>query len=259
MELVSLAQLSRDGAWRTEAMRSYERPVLVWFTRGQGRFTAAGRTVGFGAHNIFVMPAGTMHGFSMTGPTLGYLVFLPSDLDWPKEPMHLRLTDAKMQREMTTLIEDLRREAEDAALDYQSALFHRAGLLSVWLGRTIARLLEAEERPRRRTERAGDRLAAAYSLLVERDFRKPVGVQHFAEELGVTPTHLTRVCRQTAGRPALDILNDRRHFEARRLLRDTKMKIADVARASGFSSAAYFTRAFRAQTGQSPSEFRSGR
>ena len=51
-------------------------------------------------------------------------------------------------------------------------------------------------------------------------------------------------------------LQDRRHYEARRLLSETRLPIKEVASALGFSSAAYFSRAFQAQTGRTPSSFR---
>ena len=64
--VVPLGRLAQGGRWRTEAMRGYPNPVLMWFTRGQGRFTMAGVTRGFGAHNAFFLPPGTMHGFEVT-------------------------------------------------------------------------------------------------------------------------------------------------------------------------------------------------
>ena len=256
-----MQRMSRGGRWRTEAMRSYDRPVLVWFTRGQGRLTVAGRSTGYGPHNLVFLPAQTMHGFSTTGPVLGSIVFLPNadDYGWPAEPSHLRLHEVRLQRELTGMIDAMNREATSLSELSGRALHHHTGLLSVWLTRTAEMLSRAPAgvvgQP---AETAAHRLAEAYTALVERDFRRADGVQHYAALLGVTPTHLSRVCRKVSGRPALDILTDRRHFEAKRLLRDTNVQIAQVARQCGFASAAYFTRAFRARTGQSPSEFRNG-
>jgi AraC family transcriptional regulator, transcriptional activator of pobA len=81
-------------------------------------------------------------------------------------------------------------------------------------------------------------------------------VADYARALGVTPTHLSRCCRETCGRPALALLNDRVLFEARQLLRDTRVPVQDIARSLGFSSAAYFSRAFLAKAGSTPSAFR---
>lgn len=261
VEVVSVARMVQGGRWRTEAMRSYDRPVLIWFTRGQGRLTIAGRSSGYSPHNLVFLPKQTMHGFSTMGPVLGSLVFLPGgqEYDWPGEPMHIRIHEAQAQRELTGIIEAMQRETGEENELSSRALGYHAGLLSVWLARTAEFYADAPNpSPATRLDTAGHRLAEAFTALVERDFRNPTGVQHYASRLGVTPTHLSRVCRKVAGRPALDILTDRRHFEARRLLRDTNIQIAEIARQCGFASAAYFTRAFRARTGQSPSEFRNG-
>jgi hypothetical protein len=65
--MTSLARMAQGGKWRVEAMRSYSRPFLLWFTRGQGRITVNGVTRGYGPHNAVFIPAGTMHGFDMVG------------------------------------------------------------------------------------------------------------------------------------------------------------------------------------------------
>ena len=260
VEVVSVARMAQGGRWRTEAMRSYDRPVLVWFTRGQGRLSVAGRNTGYGPHNLVFLPAKTMHGFTTTGPVLGSVVFLPRDTgyDWPAEAVHLRMHEVQLQRELTGLIDNMQREIGIGTAQSARALGYHAGLLSVWLTRTIEASTDLPASGQGTgADSAAHRLAEAYTSLVERDFRRTDGVQHYASLLGVTPTHLSRVCRKVSGRPALDILTDRRHFEAKRLLKDTRMQIAHVAQHCGFASAAYFTRAFRARTGQSPSEFRN--
>ena len=260
VEIVSVARMVQGGRWRTEAMRSYDRPVLIWFTRGQGRLTVAGRSSGYGPHNLVFLPKQTMHGFTTMGPVLGSVVFLPDEptLDWPVEPLHLRIHEAQQQRELTAIIEAIQREIVSEGDHANRALSYHSGLMSVWLARISELYADAgQQSPATRVDTAAHRLAEAFTALVERDFRNPAGVQHYAGLLGVTPTHLSRVCRKVAGRPALDILTDRRHFEARRLLRDTNIQIAEVARKCGFTSAAYFTRAFRSRSGQSPSEFRN--
>ena len=260
VDVVSVARMAQGGRWRTEAMRSYDRPVLAWFTRGQGRLTVAGRSTGYGPHNLVFLPAQTMHGFTTTGPVLGSVVFLPKDVgfDWPVEPLQLRLHEVRLQRELTGLIDNMQRELNSGSRHSARALGYHAGLLSVWLTRTTELFMDSQSSSAGVAEdSAAHRLTEAYTALVERDFRRTDGVQHYAALLGVTPTHLSRVCRKVAGRPALDILVDRRHFEAKRLLSDTKMQISQIAQNCGFASAAYFTRAFRARTGQSPSEFRN--
>lgn len=254
--VVPLPRLGKDSRWRTEAMRSYSHPVLIWFTRGQGRITLAGATRGYGAHNAIFLPAGTMHGFAMSGQVFGSIAHFPNgcDLSLPTEPLHLRFRESQHQAELTSLIENLQRESAGDLRGRDRALLHHGGLLSVWLERQCDAQPDAELNPD--TVR---RLAAAYVALVERDFRSGKTVNQYAAELGVTPTHLSRVCNTASGRPASAILADRVYFEARQMLSDTRMRIKDIATGLGFTSAAYFTRAFQKNTGKTPSQFRNSR
>lgn len=254
-----LQRLAQGGRWRTEAMRSYAQPMLYWFTRGQGRITIQGVTRGYGPHNAVFLPAQTMHGFEMMGTVSGSVLSFPRDgsVDLPEDTMHLRLRDAQAQAEMAVQLDNIMRELEDESTgpDSEMALGYHVGLLSVWMQRQ-SRAMGDEGEPG--PERAADRLAAAYTSLLERDFRTGKGVAEYAADLGVTPTHLSRSCRATCGRPASALLQDRLHFEARRMLRETAKPIKDVAAELGFRSAAYFTRAFQHRTGMTPSAFRKG-
>lgn len=255
--VMPLARLSKGGRWRTEAMRSYGAPVLLWFTRGQGRITINGKTQGYTAHNAVFIPAGTMHGFEMNATVHGMIIVFPvgveADLGLPEDPVHLRLNDAEQHIELNRLIDALQTELESPNPAKDRALLAHAGLLSVWLERQLG--ADAEEEAQ---EDAATRLAAAYTALVEKDFHSSRTVRDYAKTLGVTPTHLSRVCNRACGRPASAILADRVHYEARRLLTETHMPVKDIARALGFASPAYFTRAFSQHTGRTPTSFRRG-
>jgi len=256
MRIVPIQRLAAGGRWRTEAMRSYSCPMLLWFTKGQGRITVAGVTRGYGPHNAIFIPAGTMHGFDMLGQVFGQALFLPRDgagLFWPDEPMHLRLREVRAQADLTGLLDTLERELQSDDPASGRAAQYQTGLISVFLERHAQ---DGDPYAAPRKTRSADRLAAAFTALVERDFTRPRQISDYATELGVTPTHLTRACRSTCGRGALDILSDRKLYEARRRLAETGEPVKDIAASLGFTSAAYFTRAFRAETGMSPTEFR---
>jgi AraC family transcriptional regulator, transcriptional activator of pobA len=81
-------------------------------------------------------------------------------------------------------------------------------------------------------------------------------VARYAEALNVTPTHLTRVVRETYGCPATHMIRDRMVREARRHLVYTNLSISQIAYALRFDDPAYFTRTFTQATGQSPRAFR---
>ncbi len=256
--ILPLARLAKGGRWRTEAMRSYGAPVLLWFTRGQGRITVSGMTAGYGPHNAVFLPAGTMHGFEMSPHTHGTIVVFPAGIEdqlgLPDTPVHLRLRDVDKQGELSRLIDNLQREMENGAELASQAMMCHAGLLAVWLERE-----QHHSDPGEAPQSSAGRLAAAYSALIEQEFHTGRTVRDYAAQLGVTPTHLSRVCNRACGRPASAILADRVHYEARRLLAETHLPVKDIAARLGFASPAYFTRAFHNHTGRTPSEFRKGR
>lgn len=256
LALTSIAQNATHGRWRTEAMRSHRSPRLIFVGRGQGRITIAGLTSGFGANNLIYIPAGTMYGFEV-GPTVyGLMLTIPSAMatEWPLEPVHLRLRDVIAQKELSLHIDALERELKSDQPSHQRAAHYQLGLLSIYFERQLELREDGTTDPR--SESASARLVAAYTDLIERDYHENMGVADYAAKLGVTPTHLARCCRQTSGKSALTLLNDRILFEARLLLRDTKDPVQKIASDLGFGSPAYFTRVFLAQTGLTPSKFR---
>lgn len=255
VRLVPIPKLAQGGKWRVEAMRSYSTALLLWFTRGQGRITAAGVTRGYGPHNLICIPPGTMHSFEINQHVHGTAMFVPKipEFSLPDRLVHLRIRDAIPQGEMSVQLDQIQRELEGTKPGRARAIRHQLGSLSVWLERQILMSEAADPAPR---PKAAVRLARAFTDLIERDFRSGKTVADYAADLGVTPTHLTRVCRETCGRPASALLHDRQLFEARRMLSETKIPVQDIAQALGFGSAAYFSRSFQARTGKTPTAFR---
>jgi len=256
LRLTPISRLAAGGRWRVEAMRSLREPVLLWFTQGQGRITVAGSTRAYGPNNAVFIPPGVMHGFEIAPRVQGTVVFFGRNhgLDLPTTPHFLRPRDPISQKELIATLEAIQRELESARSGSQKAAQHHLGLLGVWMDRQLERERAFETMPQR--PGAGQRLAARYASLLERDFRSNRAVADYAEALGVTPTHLTRVCRTACGKGAHQLLEDRLLFEARRLLTETRLPVKDVAEMLGFNSAGYFTRAFQKTAGVTPSAFR---
>jgi AraC family transcriptional activator of pobA len=253
MRLVAIPRLAAGGRWRVEAMRTLSEGCLLWFTKGQGRITVAGVTRGYTQHNAIFIPAGVMHGFEVGPQVFGSAIFFGKDttITLPREPVHLRIREVHAQQEVNGILDMIQREIDSDTPAHERAAQHYLGLLSVWLERQSVRVASEVVRPD-----AARRLVARYTSLMELRFREGAGVGDMAAELGVTATHLTRCCRETCGRPAIELLQDRRIFEACTLLLETKTAVGRIGQSLGYTSAAYFTRAFQHHTGLSPSAFR---
>lgn len=256
LAVTPIAQNPQIGRWRTEAMRSHATPRLIFIAKGHGRITIAGLTSGYGPNNLLFIPAHTMYGYDLNPSVFGQMLTIPSAMasEWPDEPIHIRLRDVAVQKEFIGLIDSLEREIATDKDAGKRAAHYRLGLVSVFFERQL--IARDENTTKARSETSSARVVAAFTDLIERDYRSDLGIADYAMALGVTPTHLTRCCNTTCGRSALDLLVDRRHYEACILLRESKQPIQEIASDLGFSSAAYFSRAFQQRAGKSPSQFR---
>jgi AraC-like DNA-binding protein len=83
-----------------------------------------------------------------------------------------------------------------------------------------------------------------------------LGVPELARWLDCHPDHLSACFRRERGCTITEHITARRIGLARRLLRETDLRIAQIAWACGFQDPAYFSRRFRQVTGDPPQAFR---
>lgn len=104
---------------------------------------------------------------------------------------------------------------------------------------------------------ASQRIVRAFVHQLEQGFDGGLRVQDHADRLGVTATHLSRVCKAATGLTAVRLCTNRTVFEARRLLTMTGRPVGEIGASLGYASASYFTRDFQLRCGMTPSAFRS--
>ena len=193
--VVAIPRLAAGGRWRVEAMRAISEPMLLWFTKGQGRITVAGVTRGYTANNAIFIPAGVMHGFEVGPQVFGNAVFFGEGctIPLPQTPQILRIREVHIAQEANVIFEMILREMNSGSLAHERATRHHLGLLGVWLERQVAKAAPEQGKP-----------DAARRLL----------------------------------------------------LAETRMRVGQIGVSIGFTSAAYFARAFQHLTGKSPTDFR---
>ena len=89
--------------------------------------------------------------------------------------------------------------------------------------------------------------------------------EHSGEELSrddiarracLSPTHFSRVVKQTFGQSFTELLSRLRVDRARELLTHTEKTLVEVSADCGFTDQSYFTKVFQRYTGQTPGEYR---
>jgi AraC-like DNA-binding protein len=83
-------------------------------------------------------------------------------------------------------------------------------------------------------------------------------IAELARTAGYSVDHFSRVFLKVTGRRPQDYAIEARIGRARQLLGESDLTIGMIAEALGFQDIFYFSRQFRRQTGQTPTEFRRG-
>jgi AraC family transcriptional regulator len=92
---------------------------------------------------------------------------------------------------------------------------------------------------------------------VEANLGGDLRVDALAQVAGLSRAHFVRRFAAEVGVPPSDHVFARRMDRVERLLTASEMKVADIARATGFADANYLAKAFRRHRGMSPMEFRA--
>lgn len=252
VRVATIAQLMSGTGGSMALMHVQTENLLLWTTRGQGVVNLHGERKGFGTHNAIFVPAGEIWSIEIGRQTLGQVAIVPNSVAsaFPSESQLLRIQDGLAQSEVTGLIEDMRREIIQDRDFVDQALASQSSLLAIWLRRQMQQLPAAPKR------KAAARLVRRFCDQAAAQFAAGKTMADFAEALGVTPTHLTRVCRQCAGMTAADILVQCIVYAAQEKLEQEKMSFKEISEALGFASAAYFTRFVQQHCGATPTTIR---
>ncbi|WP_428665569.1 helix-turn-helix domain-containing protein [Runella sp.] len=82
-------------------------------------------------------------------------------------------------------------------------------------------------------------------------------IKDFAELLHIHPTHFSNTIKLTTGKSPCDFVEERLMEEARRMLSETAMPIADICYALTFQQPTNFTKFFKTFQGITPREYRN--
>nr|WP_281413866.1 AraC family transcriptional regulator [Rhizobium rhizoryzae] len=91
---------------------------------------------------------------------------------------------------------------------------------------------------------------------IEANLASDIGLDDLAAVAVMTRFHFSRAFKATFGEPPYKFVIRRRIERARKMLAETRLSVADIAAACGFSNGSQFTRTFRDTVGVPPLLFR---
>lgn len=127
----------------------------------------------------------------------------------------------------------------------------------------VSALFTMIESERRKTETGNNSLNKTHNTtfknflkILEENFRRPEGVEFYAEKLFMSARNLNKICHQIMQMSVSEIIETRKLIEAKNMLINTDRSISEIGFDLGYNEKAYFTNVFKKRTGQTPSEFR---
>jgi len=228
---------------------------LIWITRGGGRAFIDSTQQGFGSNTAMLIPAETLFHLDLSHGSIGWQVSIPAKLrlPLPEKPLLAAVSKPLHHRQLSNAFSAVQEEFMTSQPLRGTALIYSVGLLAVLYNRIDT----SKNRKELEIDTAKRRLMRRFMSRLNDRYATHDTVRDYAENLGVTTTHLTRVCRETAGKPATLFIREKTMEEAKFLLKETNQKIGLIARDLGFKNPAYFTRVFSESVGQSPKVFRN--
>lgn len=232
-------------------------PKRLW-RRGEG--SSQSRDVSSGAYSV--VPAGAAFQWTTEGPVdFTHIYFAPAGLDrvigetFDRDPSRVALAEILGEEDpliasiALSLIEEVSCADSDCA--YLDDLMHLLLCRTLRLHSDVAAVGD-----RARHALAPFRLRRALDF-IEENLAAPIGVPEIATACGISPHHFSRTFRQATGSPPYAYLIRRRIVRAKELLATSCEPLTDIARQCGFSSLSQLSRAFRRDTGASPTAFRN--
>lgn len=250
----TIAQRSKTNSGGLEDQKHSQKNQFLWVAKGGGRARIDGTVRGFGASTAIFVPHLTLHAFEFSIGTQGWIVSLDTSIsaELPDQPVISSVTSMSDQSQLAYLFDAIDREIRAERELSERALECHVGLLAVWFVRhqhNMTRHILPADSARRR-------LMRRFVVMLNDRYVSQKSVGDYASALSVTTTHLTRVCRQTTGKPASALIHERLIEAARHELRTSDARVSEIAKDLGFDNPAYFTRLFGQKTGASPSDFR---
>ena len=263
--LVHVGRVTDRGRWRTEPHAHPDYGQVIFVRNGRGVMNLEGRGVPFEGPCALLLPTDCVHGLDydvdvdkwVVTIEVSYLAQVNAKLPefmqlWTLPRIIAMAGDTEVETEVFETIRKLDQEIKARTIGH--VIGTEALLTSLLL--LLVRCADLDEAEIEVATPNAMRLADRFRDLVDQHYRDNLRLQHFASMLAVSPTQLRAACVAATGLSPTKLIHARIITEAKRSLIFGDMSIEQIAYWLGFLDTAYFTRFFRKEVGQSPSQFR---
>ncbi|TKI02934.1 helix-turn-helix domain-containing protein [Martelella alba] len=263
----ALSFRSRALNWQVSPHMHESLLQLLFIQRGEVDVQLNGARGKARAPCLILVPAGTVHCFTYTPDSEGSTItasqkplesvislLAPNVLKLIASPAIVSLALRETDRDtINGYLRAMTRELSVPSTNQIAMAMSHLTSLFIYLARIGGRAREIRE-----YDICSRKTAQIHKFLrlVDETFRQRLTVHDYADRMGMSSCHLSRLCRAALGMSSLDVINVRVIREAQRELVYTAQTIKQLAASLGFNDEAYFTRFFHKHAGVSPCAFR---
>jgi AraC family transcriptional regulator, transcriptional activator of pobA len=262
---VHVGHVTDRGRWRTEPHAHPEYGQLIFVRSGKGVMNLEGSSVPFEGPCALLLPTECVHGLDyeldvdrwVVTIEVSYLAQLNTKLQefialWALPRVIPLAESADAGAGFCNLIENLKQEVESDAVGH--VVGTEALLTSLLL--MLVRETHLERASNEGAIRNDMRQVDRFRKLIDEHYRENLQLQDYASMMAVSLVQLRAACASAAEQSPTKMIHARIITEAKRNLIFGDMSVEQIAFGLGFADAAYFTRFFRREVGQAPSQFR---
>ncbi|HEX3379906.1 MAG TPA: helix-turn-helix domain-containing protein [Paraburkholderia sp.] len=262
---VHVGHVTDRGRWRTEPHAHPAYGQVIFVRSGRGVMNLEGESVPFEGPCALLLPTECVHGLDyevdvdrwVVTIEVAYLTQVNAKLRefialWEAPRVIPLAGAAEAGMEFYSLVNSLKEEAESDALGH---VVGTEALLTTLLLK-LARATPFEQAANESATRNDIRQVDRFRKLIEEHYRENLTLQDYASKMAISLVQLRAACASAVEQSPTKMIHARIITEAKRNLIFGDMSVEQIAFGLGFADAAYFTRFFRREVGQAPSQFR---
>ncbi|HLT66042.1 MAG TPA: helix-turn-helix transcriptional regulator [Flavobacterium sp.] len=216
---------------------------------------------------LFFLYPGQIHSWELSADCEGFLFFHTPDFfekanagsslkDFPffhsnfiQKCFYL---DVEQSKEIQTLLESLISESEMSQWKYQQMIILYVHQLYI----KIKRFLDHRKLSNFKEGKHYEKLFWEFEKLVEKLYKEEKSASAYANRLSISQKHLSRVVKHMAEKTPTQFITERVILEAQRLIHFSNLNFQEIANELGYEDYSYFTKIFKKETNETPTNFR---
>ncbi|NER14227.1 helix-turn-helix domain-containing protein [Leptobacterium flavescens] len=238
--------------------------LLVLFTRGKGMHEIDFNRYPIQKGSVFMLQPGQMHHWELSDDIDGYILFHSREIynlyfgqknidDYPfyysvYNTPFLTLNKIETQK-VKSLFEHITEEYSKEILFKNHVFLNTLDMIYIELSRKYI------ESNTHKVHSYSEQLRKLENL-IDLYYREHKSPSFYADKMNISLKHTNRICKSTLNKTLTQIIGDRLILEAKRMLLKQHLSVSEIAAFLGFTDYSYFSRLFKSNSGETPSDFR---